>query len=238
MPVIHIPNSAPQTDVSSVNDYLSSDNPSFVLLYMDGCGPCSETHPKWKKMANQFSGRDDIGVFDIEMSNLNNINHKKLVGDLSGFPTMRYVKGNTCEDYESCQEITADRSYDSFLKWIKTKQGKGAISHMKGGKTKTKRKLKRTRRTKKRRKKNKRKTKKRTNRKKKAGTLRKKFYKAVIQPTYRATDKMGITHHYVPQPKSKEINGKKKKTSDLVSAEEDLIGITTDSLADGAAVAA
>ena len=54
MPVIHIPNSAPQTDVSSVNDYLSSDNPSFVLLYMDGCGPCSETHPKWKKMANQF----------------------------------------------------------------------------------------------------------------------------------------------------------------------------------------
>ena len=68
--------------------------------------------------------------------------------------------------------------------------------------------------------------------------MRKKFYKAVIQPTYRDTDKMGITHHYVPQPKSKEINGKKKKTSDLVSAEEDLIGIATDSLADGAVEAA
>ena len=236
MPVIHIPNSAPENDVSLVNSYLSSDNPSFVLLYMDGCGPCSETHPKWKKMANQFSNREDIGVFDIEMSNLNNINHKKLVGDLSGFPTMRYVKGNVCEDYESCKEITADRSYDSFLKWIRAKQGKKSV--MTGGKRTKKKKSKRKKYSTKKRKGKKKGNKKKTKRKRKAGTLRKKFYKAVIQPTYRATDKMGLTHHYAPQPKSKEISENKKKKSDLIAAEEDIIGITTDSLADGAALAA
>ena len=49
---------------------------------------------------------------------------------------------------------------------------------------------------------------------------------------------MGLTHHYAPQPKSKEISENKKKKSDLIAAEEDIIGITTDSLADGAALAA
>ena len=48
----------------------------------------------------------------------------------------------------------------------------------------------------------------RTRRKRKAGTLRKKFYKAVIKPTYKATDKMGITHHYAPQPKYTGKGGK------------------------------
>lgn len=30
--------------------------------------------------------------------------------------------------------------------------------------------------------------------------LTKGVYKRVIQPTYRATDNMGLTHHYQPQP--------------------------------------
>ena len=37
---------------------------------MDGCGPCSETHPQWKKMEKKFSDNENIGIFDIEMSNL------------------------------------------------------------------------------------------------------------------------------------------------------------------------
>ena len=115
MPVFHIPNSAPKQDISSVNDYLQSENPSFVLLYMDGCGPCSETHPQWKKMEKKFSNNENIGIFDIEMSNLDNIQHKNLTKDVTGFPTMRYVKGNICEDYEKCNGITTDRSYNSFL---------------------------------------------------------------------------------------------------------------------------
>ena len=202
MPVLHIPNSAPMEDISSVNEYLQSDNPSFVLLYMDGCGPCSQTHPQWKKMEKKFSGDEAVGIFDIEMSNLDNINNKNLTKDLVGFPTMRYVKGNHCEDYESCDGITTDRSYNSFLDWIDTKQGNKNVMLMGGGKRKRKSK------SKKKSKKKTRKSKKKSNKKSKKKSRKK-------------SNKAGS-----------------KKTSNLQAAEDDIIGLTTDGIADGAAVAA
>ena len=203
MPVLHIPNSAPTEDITSVNEYLQSDNPSFVLLYMDGCGPCSQTHPQWKKMEKKFADDEAIGIFDIEMSNLDNINHKNLTKDLVGFPTMRYVKGNHCEDYESCDGITTDRSYNSFLDWIDKKNGKQNVVVLEGGKRKRKSKAK------KKSKKKSRKSKKKSKSKSKKRT-RKRSKKA----------------------------GGHKKSSNLQAAEDDIIGLTTDSLADGAAVAA
>lgn len=202
MPVIHIPNSASEEEISSVNDYLQGDNPSFVLLYMDGCGPCSETHPQWKKMENKFSNNQDIGIFDIEMSNLENINHKNLTKDVVGFPTMRYVKGNVCEDYEKCNGITTDRSYNSFLDWIDKKQGNKNVMLMGGAKRKRKSKSKK--KSKKKTRKSKKKSKKRSKKK-----SRKKSKKAGSH-----------------------------KTSNLQAAEDDIIGLTTDGLGHGAAVAA
>ena len=74
-----------------------------------------------EKMEKKFSDNENIGIFDIEMSNLDNIQHKNLTKDVTGFPTMRYVKGNVCEDYEKCDGITTDRSYSSFLDWINKK---------------------------------------------------------------------------------------------------------------------
>ena len=169
---------------------------------MDGCGPCSQTHPQWKKMEKKFSGDEAVGIFDIEMSNLDNINHKNLTKDLVGFPTMRYVKGNHCEDYESCDGITTDRSYNSFLDWIDTKQGNKNVMLMGGGKRKRKSK------SKKKSKKKTRKSKKKSNKKSKKKSRK----------------------------KSKKAGS--KKTSNLQAAEDDIIGLTTDGIADGAAVAA
>jgi thiol-disulfide isomerase/thioredoxin len=203
MPVFHIPNSAPKQDISSVNDYLQSDNPSFVLLYMDGCGPCSETHPQWKKMEKNFSDNENIGIFDIEMSNLDNIQHKNLTKDVTGFPTMRYVKGNICEDYEKCNGITTDRSYNSFLEWINKKNGNKNLMLLGGAKRKRKSKSKK--KSKKKTRKSKKKSKKKSRKK-----SRKRSKKA----------------------------GNHKKTSNLQAAEDDIIGLATDGLADGAAVAA
>ena len=154
MPVIHIPDTATSNDINSVNEYLDTDNPSFVLLYMNGCGPCSQTHPQWKKLEKKFSGNDKIGIFDIEMSRLDDIRNQKLVDNVMGFPTMRYVKGNVSEDYEKCEGLTTDRSYDSFLDWISKKNGDKSVLLV-GGAKKSKRRTnskKRTKRTKKYRK--------------------------------------------------------------------------------------
>ena len=90
-----------------------------------------------EKMEKKFSDNEDIGIFDIEMSNLDNIQHKNLTKDVTGFPTMRYVKGNVCEDYEKCDGITTDRSYSSFLDWINKKNGKENVVLLGGGKRKS-----------------------------------------------------------------------------------------------------
>ena len=274
MPVFHIPNSAPKQDISSVNEYLQSENPSFVLLYMDGCGPCSETHPQWKKMEKKFSDNENIGIFDIEMSNLDNIQHKNLTKDVTGFPTMRYVKGNVCEDYEKCDGITTDRSYSSFLDWINKKNGKENVVLLGGGKRKRKSKSKKNKKTR---------SKKQKGGKEDFGTYKNgssvfkdkngyyidewdndkqviykkylKSWKPVISDTRLILDKKTKKWKIVKSKKTKSKKkskkksrkksrkrrkkaGNHKKTSNLQAAEDDIIGLATDGLADGAAVAA
>lgn len=149
MPVIHIPSSMTQTNLdtnaSAINKYLKSGKDAFVLIYMDGCGPCSATHPKWKQLAPTFKNQDDIGIFDIEMSKLNAITHEGLTKNIAGYPTMRHVYGNQTEDYEKCENISHDRTHESFLDWIEkeTKHKKDKKHHkttsQNGGARKTKR---------------------------------------------------------------------------------------------------
>ena len=158
MPVIHIPSHGNNEQMTQINDHVHSGKPAFVLLHMDSCGPCRQTRPEWMKLEDKYSSHPDIGIFDVEMAQIEHINHPELK-EVSGFPTMRYIKNNQCEDYESCSSIRPDRSYDSFLKWIESKEGK---LKLKGGKVK--RKYKRKTFSKKKSKKGKRKTKKRKTR--------------------------------------------------------------------------
>ena len=122
MPVIHIPSKMDQTkmkdNASAMNKFLKSGKNAFVLIYMDGCGPCMSTHPEWKKLASKFENQDDIGVFDVEMSNLANIDHEGLKRNIAGYPTMRHVHGNTTSEYEKCENISHDRTHESFIDWI------------------------------------------------------------------------------------------------------------------------
>ena len=156
MPVIHIPSKMNQTkmkdNASKMNDFLKSGKNAFVLIYMDGCGPCMSTHPEWKKLASKFENQDDIGVFDVEMSNLANIDHEGLKRNIAGYPTMRHVHGNTISEYEKCENISHDRTHESFVDWINSISS-NKKSSMRGGRSRAKvaRRLrktnKRTRRT-------------------------------------------------------------------------------------------
>ena len=141
MPVIHMPSSMTQSNLdvsaSAMNKYLKSGKDAFVLIYMDGCGPCSATHPKWNQLAPTFEKQDDIGVFDIEMSKLNAITHEGLKKNIAGYPTMRHIHGSSTSDYEDCKDISHHRTHESFLEWI-NKMSSTKKSSMRGGRSRAK----------------------------------------------------------------------------------------------------
>ena len=123
MPVFHL-NQKNLSDVGKINNFLNGDNESFVLIYRNGCPPCMKTHPEWLKLKNNYNVNENIGVFDIEEDMLDNINHSKLKLGIQGVPTMRYINNSLCEDYEDCDGISTDRSYESFIDWINHKTNK------------------------------------------------------------------------------------------------------------------
>ena len=122
MPVYHVNNESVPNVMEQANSFLETDNPSFVLFHMNGCGPCSQTLPEWKRLENDYGDDELVGVIDVEMSKLNDVRNEKLKDGVMGFPTMRYVRNGVCENYEDCAGITPDRSYDSFKKWIVMKE--------------------------------------------------------------------------------------------------------------------
>jgi len=113
----------PSTQNSHTFDKMVNNGKNvFVLIYMEGCGPCNQTRPEWTKIKNilgqpqQKMKYPGVVIADVDQSECSNINH---ISDLSGFPTMRYIsgKGNVVENYEN------ERSIDAFIKWIDSKHG-------------------------------------------------------------------------------------------------------------------
>jgi hypothetical protein len=113
-----------------VHDIMREKKHVFVLIYMDGCGPCNATRPEWAKMSHilkkQYSNRNDVAIIDI---NKNVMPLIKNLGSVNGFPTMKYItdRGKTVESYEDSVVKTKDRSVDSFINWIEGKIMKGKI---------------------------------------------------------------------------------------------------------------
>ena len=132
----------PQNPIVKMDSDLNNGK-AFVLIYMEGCGPCNAVRPEWKKLENVFkniSVVDNIAIIDIDKDIIENVKYIK--NPPNSFPTMRYItnKGNTVENYEDSNIKNKDRSVDSFVEWIKLKIGdKKKCKSQKGGK-KTKKK--------------------------------------------------------------------------------------------------
>jgi len=103
------------------------DNKIFLLIFMEGCGPCAATRPEWAKLKNvlpdDFLNRDDIVVASIDhelCEQLTNLKSKP-----PSFPTMRFITGggDDVENYEDSKIENKDRTVDSFVEWIKMKSG-------------------------------------------------------------------------------------------------------------------
>lgn len=97
----------------------------FVLIFMNGCGPCKETKPKWKEIEEKFNydnNKHDIVMVDIEKDFLQEV--ANIIGeDPLGFPTMRHIKGGEVEDYENSAVSEKNRSPESFEEWVNLKIG-------------------------------------------------------------------------------------------------------------------
>lgn len=117
----------------------------FILIYMNGCGPCNEMKPKWYEFEDKHESDDNVVIVDIEQESIEDVSD--LIGESpGGFPCMRYIRNGKVEEYEKCEKLDKSdlRSLESLEKWFKIKIGK-----QEGGKKRRKRKstLKRSKKT-------------------------------------------------------------------------------------------
>jgi hypothetical protein len=120
-------------NLERLNQYLSNkDAKIFILIYMEGCGPCNETRPEWSKLKNvlstNFLNREDIVIVSIDkdlFGKLENANKEPM-----SFPTIRFMtnSGKKMETYEDSKISNKDRKIDSFIEWIKLKTGENNIT--------------------------------------------------------------------------------------------------------------
>jgi hypothetical protein len=111
----------------------------FLFLFMDGCGPCNDTKPKWtnikKYLKKEHLNNDDIIIAQINQKLFNGLNG--VGSEPMGYPCLRYVKSPTIEEYEDSSIPDKDRSSESFAAWVESKLKEGK---QKGGvKRRTKR---------------------------------------------------------------------------------------------------
>ena len=148
MKILHID---PKTDnIELFDKYVSEGKDVFVLIYLEGCGPCIATRPEWKKIENvlkdKYKSNDNLVVIDVDQELLEKMT--KLKEQPKGFPTILYItdKGKTSEEYNE-EDEKLFRKIDSFEKWIDSKMKK-----QKGGKRRKMSKRKKTRKFRKTRK--------------------------------------------------------------------------------------
>lgn len=120
MHVLHIQT---EEEVDELNKHINNGADVFVLVYMDGCGPCNATRPEWAKLksalSSQYKNNNKLVVADV---NKNVMMHLKHLGDVDGFPTIKHIHqgGKKVDSYETSTVKNKDRSVDSFINWIET----------------------------------------------------------------------------------------------------------------------
>uniref|UniRef100_A0A6C0JHN1 Thioredoxin domain-containing protein n=1 Tax=viral metagenome TaxID=1070528 RepID=A0A6C0JHN1_9ZZZZ len=133
---LHIDPTSDKKNTKLFNKYLKDGKDIFVLFYLEGCGPCNETKPEWKKIHSVFAdNNNNIVVADIDQSVMKNLHDIRV--QPKGFPSMYHIckKGAICNDYEDADISKKDRTIDSFVEWIESHIKKRSHENrMRGGK--------------------------------------------------------------------------------------------------------
>jgi hypothetical protein len=132
-----------ETPINRLNKFIINGKNVFMLIYMEGCGPCNATRPEWQKIKHvlkkEITNSNDILVVDIDKDLLDKV--KKIKTEPNGFPTIRFIsnRGVISEDFEDSKlnEEYKKRTIDSFVKWINLKTNEKQSQHkIKNNKTK------------------------------------------------------------------------------------------------------
>ena len=134
MKILQLNNEDERTEL---NTSMKAKKHVFLLIYMEGCGPCNDTRPEWKKIENPLNENkngkyNNVVVAEIDKDNLNKLAFIK--DDLKGFPSIKYISnnGSVQEDFEDSDIKNKTREIDSFMEWIDSKIKKDR--HKKGQK--------------------------------------------------------------------------------------------------------
>jgi len=153
-------NSEDSEKIKELTNIYNSPAKIFMLIYMDGCGPCNETKPEWKKLENilsKYNNSKNIAIIDIEHKILEKADLKNFVQP-SGFPTILYLHNREKENYEDSpylEDNEKDRKIDSFVKWIENTLNKSDNNsdikdiNIKGGRKKRRNKSRKSRKSRK-----------------------------------------------------------------------------------------
>jgi hypothetical protein len=142
MHILHVNNAAA---VAKLNKHIDNGSDVFMLIYMEGCGPCNATRPEWaaleKTLGYQYSKNHKLVVADINKDVVHLI-HK--IPQPNSFPTIIYISqnGNKIEKFEESSINDKSRNTDCFMNWIEGNVSKMELinsnSNISNKKTRTK----------------------------------------------------------------------------------------------------
>uniref|UniRef100_A0A6C0I8Q7 Thioredoxin domain-containing protein n=1 Tax=viral metagenome TaxID=1070528 RepID=A0A6C0I8Q7_9ZZZZ len=116
-----------QSSANEVNKLVDSGADVFMLIYMDGCGPCNATRPEWAKLESalktQYKHNNRLVIASVNSKVVDSV---KYIGDINGFPTILYLSqnGKQMEQYESSSIKDKQRNVDCFMNWVESHVGK------------------------------------------------------------------------------------------------------------------
>lgn len=95
-----------------VKEWWESKPHVYVLVYMEGCGPCNQVRPEWQQLSELLPPRSDIGIIDIDQEVLPEL--QSSIPQPDAFPTILHrTPTGKIEPAE-----LPDRSAASLKKWI------------------------------------------------------------------------------------------------------------------------
>ena len=121
--VEHVNNAA---KAAKLNKYIDSGKPVFMLIYMEGCGPCIASRPEWAKLEHTLGGQyGKKKPYKFIIADVNKdfapLIHK--IKQPNAFPTILYVSGDKTENYEDSAINDKRRDVDCFMNWIESHIG-------------------------------------------------------------------------------------------------------------------
>lgn len=115
-----------EAGANEINQHVESGKDVFMLIYMEGCGPCNATRPEWKKLESalnhQYKNNKRLVIATVDSKVVGSLKH---AGDIIGFPTIIYVShnGKKIVSFESSSIKDKQRNVDCFMNWVESHVG-------------------------------------------------------------------------------------------------------------------